>query len=474
METVEIKKDKRGVKAPPFMSAVNAAIGKFLRTDFYIALTGALVFISWIFSIPDIILTVFLVIMTYILYARKSLVHIIPMLFTMCFMLPVSFDFYEKAQYWYMAIAAAGPVSGFVYFFVRNKIKIRKSRFLLPSLVFCGAFLLSGLFSPFYTLPMNFTMMAVMIFLYLFIIVILYSGIEKLEFMYIAKCLFAAAAVITLEMIVMFAKAPDLSAALIDKNTTEMGWGMSNTAGAVLAMAVPVTLYMAAKSKRNYAFYPFVALFVLAVFFTLSRGSILFMILFFPFGLAAAFWQTPKEKRKTAYISFLLVCAAVFVVIFAFWGQLEDVFTWWLRHGAEDSGRFEIYKDAWEQFKRFPFFGVGWGYTGRPGYNSHDIFYTVHDTVLQYMASGGIILTLAAVWLFGKRYLTFYADFKPYHLFFLFSLLTHDLYGLIDITAFLPYTIIIAGAMFIALEQDIRPEAEKAKIERYKKEKFYF
>ena len=141
--------------------------------------------------------------------------------------------------------------------------------------------------------------------------------------------------------------------------------------------------------------------------------------------------------------------------------------------GFDDTGRFDLYKQAIGAFLKYPVFGVGWVYN-TPRELPYEQFYAVHSTVFQYLASGGIFLVITAVWFFGKRYLTFYADFKPYHVFFLMSLLSHDLYGLIDNTATLPYCIVMACFIFTALEKEIRPETEKAKREAYKKEKFFF
>ena len=399
---------------------------------------------------------------------------LVPILIMIAFMLPSDFEFSDKSLYWYLGIIGALPISGFFFFFIKNKVKFKKSRFLLPSLVFCAAVILSGLFTPFYANSVNFMMMAVFVLLYLFIVLVLFNGIDKLEFHYIARALFTAGLIIATQILIAYIRAGGFALGLLDKTTTEIGWGMSNTAAAALSMCIPAAFLLAAKSKFNIVYIVAAVYFILGVLFTKSRGGVLVMALLLPFSIGFMLFQTPKGKRLRAGITLLMCLVGFIILLLAFWEDIGEVVEYIFRRGMEDSGRIDMYKEAFNAFLKHPFFGVGWKYiyggTGDP----YAIFYTVHSTVFQYIASGGIFLTLSAIWLFGKRYLTFYADYRPYHIFFLLSLLSHDLYGLIDNTATLPYCIMIAGIIFIALEKDIRPEVEAAKKLEYKKERFYF
>ena len=458
-----------------FFRRANAVLGKCLFTDWYIVFIAAVVFLSWFANFFAVSLSILFVVMAYALYTQKTMLPVVPMLIMFSFMLPLDFQLSASgvSGYWYFAIVGALPVSGFFFFFIKNKIKFKRSRFLLPSLVFCAALLCNGINTPYYLKGINFMMIGQQCVLYLLMAVILFNGIEKLEFQYLAKCLFAAGLVIATQVLVQYIRADGIRAALDTKATTETGWGMSNTVAAVLAMCVPAAFYLAAKSKYNYIFLAGAVYFILGVFFTLSRGGVLFMVLLLPFSVYGCLKQTPKENRRAAAVTLLSSLALVTLTMLVFWEDLNGVILNPLAKGLDDSSRFQLYKEAIEVFIKHPIFGVGWvGDTQRvPPFEE---FYALHSTLFQYLASGGIILTIAAVWFFGKRYLTFYADFKPCHLFFLMSLLAHDLYGLIDNTATLPYCIVIAGFIFMALEKDIRPEIEAAKKLAYKQERFYF
>lgn len=464
-----------GNKSNGFFRRANALAGKFLFSDWYIVFVAAVVFISWISNSLAVSLSILFIVMTYVLYTQKTMLPLVPMLIMFSFMLPLNFELSPSgtAGYWYLGIVGALPVSGFFFFFIKNKVRFKKSRFLIPCLVFCAALICSGLFAGVYLHGVNLMMIWQQSLIYLFLVLILFNGIEKLDFQYLAKCLFAAGLVIATQVLTLYLKADSIKAALNTKLTTETGWGMSNTVAAVLAMCVPAAFYLASKSKLNYIFLAGAVYFILGVLFTLSRGGVLFMTLLLPFSVYYCFKQTQKELRKAAAVTMLSSLALVAVTLLIFWEDLNGVILNPLQKGLDDSFRFDIYKEAIKVFTEHPIFGVGWAYRHRQAPHYTD-FYAMHSTVFQYIASGGIVLTLAAIWFFGKRYMAFYADFKPHHVFFLLSLLVHDLYGLIDNTATLPYCIVIAGFIFLALEKDVRPEIEAAKRAMYKKEKFYF
>lgn len=471
---METENNRNNIKAKikGFLKRVKMLSDKFLYTDFFIAFVAVIVFLSWVTNNLIAELIVLFIVMAYTLYTQKTMLPLVPVLVMIIFMLPPDFSLNELSQYWYFGIIGALPVSGFFWFFIKNKVKFKKSRFLIPSLVFCAALLCSGLFSSYYFKGVNFMMIACLVFLYLFISIVLYNGIDKLDFRYLAKSLFAAGLVITGQILVAYLRMPSIPAGLADKMTTYLGWGMSNTVAAALSMCVPAAFYLAAKSKYNYLFIMAGVFFILGVLFTKSRGAILFMLLLLPFSIIFMFRQTPEKRRKAAGAALILSLALVTALLLIFWQDIGEVITYLFERGLDDSSRFKVYKDAFDAFLKHPVFGAGWAYV--VGVDPHMEFYAVHSTLLQYLASGGLFLALAAVWLFGKRYLTFYADYKPHHIFFLMSLLSHDLYGLIDNTATLPYCVVMAGFIFIALEKEIRPEAEAAKKLIYKQEKFYF
>ena len=476
MEAENKKENGLIKKASGFIKRVHALFAKFLYTDGYIAFVAVMVFLSWITNSLIAELIVFFVIITYTLYTQKTMLPLVPMLIMMAFMLPNSFKLSDMTSYWYFAIIGALPVSGFFWFFIKNKIKFKKSRFLIPSLVFCGALLCSGLSSPYYLKSVNFMMIACLVALYLFIVLVLFNGIDKLEFHYVAKCLFAAGLVVLTQILTAYLKAGSISEALASKNTLDVvhiGWGKNNTMAAVLAMCVPAAFYLASKAKYNYVFLAAATAFIVGILFTKSRGGALFTFLLLPFSIVFMFRQTPRERRKRAAVSMAVSLLLVTAMLLIFWDDIGEVVLYLIEKGFSDSGRLDMYKQAWDTFLKRPVFGVGWdnGVAGQPPYAW---FYAVHCTLLQYLVSGGIPLFAAAVWLFGKRYLTFYSDYKPHHVFFLMALLSHDLYGLIDNMATLPYCVMIAGIIFLALEKEIRSEAEAAKKLLYKQEKFYF
>jgi len=459
---------------PNILKRIHSTLTWFLHSDYFIAFIAVTAFVSWIVNlvIPGII--ILFSFMAYSLYTQKTMLPLVPMLVLCAYMIPSDFVMDDIPSYWYVGLIAVMPVSGFFFFFIKNRRPFKKSRFLWPALAFCAAVVCSGLFSGYYAKGINFMMIGILTGLYLFFAIIIYNGIDKLDFHYLAKCLFAGGVMIAAQPAVAYLRADSIKTGLMLKTTTEIGWAMSNTAAAALSMCLPAAFYLAAKTpKYNYIFLISAAVFIVGVLFTKSRGGILFMLILLPFSVYYMFKQTPANRRRSAAVSLFGSAAFFILMLIIFWDDLNEVVMYFGKMGMDDTGRFDIYKDAVKAFLKYPVFGAGWVYNTER-VMPYEAFYAVHSTVFQYLASGGIFLVVTAAWFFGKRYLTFYADFRPHHVFFLMSLLSHDLYGLIDNTATLPYCIVMACFIFTALEQEIRPEAEKAKRAAFKNEKFHF
>jgi O-antigen ligase len=134
--------------------------------------------------------------------------------------------------------------------------------------------------------------------------------------------------------------------------------------------------------------------------------------------------------------------------------------------GLDENGRIPLYKEAAELFLNRPFFGVGYDYPTQ--LIARDPVYPAHNTVLQFMASGGIVGLCVCLYLFGSRYFMFYDAWKPRHAFFLIMMLLYDVYGLFELAMFLPYAVFLTCVIFNALEQENGGAARRKLIERKK------
>ncbi len=188
----------------------------------------------------------------------------------------------------------------------------------------------------------------------------------------------------------------------VDRGKLFTGWGMYNNVGCALAMCAPAPFYLAVTKKRGYL-YVLLAVFLFGgVVLTQSRGSMLFGGIAFLVGLVAMIAASKgivRVKNAAAaggVAAVLIIVLCVLLCIPAFGGAVKELFSDVFSKGIDDNGRFEIYLNGFEQFKKAPFFGVGFYRCTAPQWGQdiipQDFFLPprYHDTYVQLLASGGI------------------------------------------------------------------------------------
>ncbi len=199
------------------------------------------------------------------------------------------------------------------------------------------------------------------------------------------------------------------------------GWGIYNNVGCVMAMCVPAPFYFAAKNEKwGWAYSILGCVFVLGVALTQSRGAILFGAVVFIACVAAVLTKSKGMNRILNAVIFcvMIVAVCVSVVLFTFdttslVGRIFDKIRESLMRPDISSGRIHQYAVSWELFKSRPIFGVGFHNIGDGGYSRIGTFLLprrVHNTILQLLASGGLVALFAylfhrgqTLWIWFKK-----------------------------------------------------------------------
>ena len=444
------------------LSEIKARIDRFLFGNWFFIFCAALSFSAWTlgaFWLPavHIVISAFAVIIIYLLFFCDDISPVIPLLAVLIFVLPGENFAYNRDDenlrgvmaYAWHAVWLLFIIAGVVYYFVKRKPKFKKSRLFWPTVVFSAVMPLSGLFSGYYTGTMNITMFLFMMLMYPAAAILLFNLCGKVTLEYFAKSVLAAGAVLFLETCVFFIAHPGV---LTDPyEWVVLGWGMSNNIAVILAMAVPAAFYLALNGKADV--YYLAAAFVLSigVALTKARGAILLLAAAYPFMIFFYLKQSPKEMRKRRAIILSCCAAAALTVALIFIRQLWGIVEKFKEMGLSNNGRFEIWLEALNVFAKHPVFGAGFAYPSQAVENNP--FYTAHNTLLQFLASCGIVGLLACLYLFVSRYLLFFKAWKPHHVFFLIMMLGYEIYGMVDISPFLPYALFLTCVLFNSLEQ---------------------
>lgn len=273
-------------------------------------------------------------------------------------------------------------------------------RFWIGFLFLSVSYLLAGAFGKYYgwqTVVFGAINAVAIAFLYF----VFRYGVDwkKRSAAYFFRVLAIAGALVLVQVVAMYFQKGVIvkgeSGFVTDRTMLRTGWGHYNTVGCTLAMCACATLYFAATKKHGWLFTAFGAVQMAGVVLTQSRGSILFGTIAFVGSLIVVFVKAQKREKIASAIVVGICAAAVIVLGLCFLDELKLFFKSMLSYGADDNGRVELFKKAWQYFLAAPLFGSGWG--GEEWVSKFDLFhyFMAHNTVMQLLGSLGVFGTLA-------------------------------------------------------------------------------
>ncbi len=219
-----------------------------------------------------------------------------------------------------------------------------------------------------------------------------------------------------LEIVAMYFR-PDVIQAIqnhtFDRGMLLSGWGVYNNVGGMMAMLMPAPFYFACVRKKGWAYLLLADVFLGGVFLTQSRGAMLAGGLVYVTCCVFTVIYTPKERRIENLLVLSLLLVAIGVIAIAIFLQPENSIMWsTIATGMYGNGRLNIYKAGWEQFLDAPILGKGFyaPFEDREKYfsilfehqygweNIGDSYFIpprYHNTIVQLLASGGLVALLA-------------------------------------------------------------------------------
>ena len=210
--------------------------------------------------------------------------------------------------------------------------------------------------------------------------------------------------VVSAEVLYLYATNYVIADGVINRSNIYTGWGCYNNIGALIGMSIPFAFYFAAKKKRSSIFLIIACLLFVMVILSGSRGSLIgtFYTLIACFIFTDFHGHYKKEYRITA----MTIVSLIGVVALIFPYQLAEIFNQipniaHIEGGSlvmNDSGRFDLYKQGWDVFLRYPIFGQSFypieyemsSFSYSEQFNS---FFPPrwHNTIVQMLASCGTV-----------------------------------------------------------------------------------
>lgn len=198
--------------------------------------------------------------------------------------------------------------------------------------------------------------------------------------------------------------------------------------GTMATLSILMTRY---KKKQNTKFYWFLLAFIgSGLLFSGKRGITISVII----GFCAAYLFMTKKRGRMFKLVFLLAIVSIILFIASFW--IEPILSIILRFSAQlesgdvSTGRFELWRQAWNAFVDNPIFGNGWGWFRYN--NTFGLEFHVHNCYLQWMLELGVIFAIPMLFFVVYSY---YRIFKLYRILSNMNLSNEKLNGNVAQTA---------------------------------------
>ncbi len=311
--------------------------------------------------------------------------------------------------YMILAVAVLFMIARLVTFCMYAPKK-RAPRLAIGFAVLGVSYLLGGAFSKYYgtdtVLFGAVQIFSVCLFYFFFYYAVDWKSVEK---GYWAKLFAIIGAGLVLEISDMYFNPGVMQNGVVVRWNLYTGWANYNVIGCVMAMCIPAVLYFAATQKCGFIYTVLSAVFFLAVLLTQSRGSALFGAVIYLVGLISVIVKSRGWERGLHVIALLALAAVTVVCTIVFFDEIEILFHSLFQIKADGNGRKPLFEKAWAYFLAHPVFGVGWGGDGWLEGMNFLGFFKAHNTVLQLLATGGIVMAVAYA---VHRFQTFWVAFR--------------------------------------------------------------
>ncbi|MBR2591111.1 MAG: O-antigen ligase family protein [Clostridia bacterium] len=336
-----------------------------------------------------------------LLFCEDILVTTLPFLLTCLFLCKMYDSFDTFIRLWPIAV---GLIAVIIVHFIIYRKKIVFGQLFWGILAASIATTLGGLFSKgswvnidgsgiFYIVGLGFGI--------LFIYVLLSSHIhrntdydiaEKISYIMMLTGIFAVFMVLQHYMTLFSVFVRNPMSLVEDPNFFYVQW--KNNVSTFLMICMPFPFYLSfKKTHRSSTFHRYWmgVLMYVALLMIQSRGGMLFGTIEFIICIVTIIFIDKQSRRKNLIAMFAMVLFAVVFLVSA-----SDLVAVYMQKMSVDSDevRWRLYKDAWENFKHHPIFGVGLCYSGNHAETWEPVTGAINwyqNSILQILASFGIV-----------------------------------------------------------------------------------
>ena len=430
------------------INPVLRAIDKFYNSDWFIAFYSLVVLLSWTLECEYIAIMTSVVVLIYMFLTQQHLDRMALIAIVIPAMVDARMGGRIKMSFIYLLvflllIIVASGIYYFVKVYKNNDRKLLKSHFFvfyaLTVLILCT----SGLGYPGNTVLKVLIPVGVHLALLGLYCILYKAGGPKLKDT-INKAIIALAGLIVAEMIIYFLRQDDVFYSIIIKSMS-LGWAITNSVAVILALAIPLCFYLAKHKKIQLPYMLLATIFYAFIFLTNCRSMIVAGTVIYLVCIVLSFIFL---NRIQSLVHLLLFAGIAFMALNKVFNQIFNQF---LIMGFGDNGRMDLWTYYLGEFKEHPIFGMGF-YTDTK--YQIDGMVRAHNTIIQIVASMGIVGVLGSIPYYFQRYSLFVIKPTIYKLFAFIAYLAMVGYGLVDCAVISSYKLIITYMLLLAVEYD--------------------
>lgn len=458
---------------------------KFIQSKYYLLCISVFTYLVWFvnidsfgpnpyFDVLELIgISLFSVIIALFLVLFKKTIYTFPLIIhTIVMMSNQNMGMSDLNNLWLFYVVLTILFSAFIYHIIHFKVKVNFGRLGIGLALFGVAYLLSmiGYFLDNKPFEISLLTISFMGFIY-FLVYIFYRSTNDNDFLsYLLKSLYYLSFVIMLQtfvaLVIYFIDNQHLGSFMqilaegIDQRwgylkdefyvRLNVGWGLGNNIGGVLAMLLPVHMYFLFKEKnvlKSIGYLSGMILSLITIVLTTSRGAYLGVVAFvilFIIAFSKYIKIDYKKYAKQIYIGLgILFIIAIPVCIYMF-----DFFVSFMSTNSFLNGREIDWADAWNYFLEHPIFGKSW-------YSDtweSDSFRSYHNTILHTLATMGLV-GMAALIFHHYQIIKLFISKWSLEIFVVASMLiiTH-VHGLVDNTYYAPMHMFPLLILFVGVE----------------------
>ncbi|HHX49611.1 MAG TPA: O-antigen ligase family protein [Clostridiales bacterium] len=453
-------------KKPNWFNVASIFFTNLYDSELPMIFLAIMVFFSWLFSIEAMAMITAVIYTTIAFIFIDDTAHLIAPLLLIPFMF--SNGNADVSQYFWLSYFFIFIVLALIFHMFYYKKRFKLGKMFWPQVAISIALLLGGVGNISGKSYMN--GFATSMTLGILILVLYYlfyqyrnpkSELDSKKFL--AKVLLWAGIIVGLQVITYHIRSPYSLLETFNQlryKFMELGWGIDNNAATMLLITAPMTLYLACRKDTAYPFiYVLLGAFqYICILLTKSRGGILAGAITAIISIIMLIKKTPKRKQVLLsggliILAMLIVFAVKFKAFVGFFDSIPK------KEIANDSGRFKLYKEAWNCFLKHPLVGVGMGYVG----TNFELYgveqYFFHSTLFQVMASTGLVGIAAYLYHYIVRFKIIFKNIKKstFIIFVFISMLGFEGYSMIDTGTFIPVPFMfsmIIMTMFVEEENE--------------------